>query len=146
MIKILILFLCISFCNADIYYVRTDGVGGGSGPDAGDAFGTIQAGCDAMSAGDTCYVKVGQYNEDVDLDTNAGSSGNRIVIEGDEYGRISDWPAGDVIVDGGVTRNYAFDTNKNYLPKEKIERPYCPHISFTTNDMEKSVKDLQEKT
>lgn len=38
------------------------------------------------------------------------------------------------------------DTNKNYLPKEKIERPYCPHISFTTNDMEKSVKDLQEKT
>ena len=37
------------------------------------------------------------------------------------------------------------DTNKNYLPKEKIERPYCPHISFTTNDMEKTIKDLQAK-
>jgi lactoylglutathione lyase len=37
------------------------------------------------------------------------------------------------------------DTNKEYLPKGKIERPYCPHISFKSENMKKTVKDLQSK-
>ena len=37
------------------------------------------------------------------------------------------------------------DTDKKYLPKGKIEKPYCPHISFKTENMERTVKDLQLK-
>jgi len=37
------------------------------------------------------------------------------------------------------------DTEKEYLPKDNIEKPYCPHVSFKTENMDKTVKDLQSK-
>ena len=37
------------------------------------------------------------------------------------------------------------DFKKNKLTKRKIERPYCPHICFATNDMDRTITDLQSK-
>jgi len=37
------------------------------------------------------------------------------------------------------------DLKKNKLTKKNIERPYCPHICFATNDMEKTIKGLKAK-
>ena len=37
------------------------------------------------------------------------------------------------------------DLEKNIPTKREIERPYCPHVCFATDDMEKTIKDLQSK-
>ncbi|MGB5895665.1 MAG: VOC family protein [Ignavibacteriaceae bacterium] len=37
------------------------------------------------------------------------------------------------------------DIEKNKPNKREIERPYCPHVCFATDDMEKTIKDLQSK-
>lgn len=35
------------------------------------------------------------------------------------------------------------DLKKKEISKKEIERPYCPHICFATQDMNKTVEDLQ---
>lgn len=37
------------------------------------------------------------------------------------------------------------DQKKAGVHKKKIERPYCPHICFVTDDMKKTIKELKEK-
>ena len=37
------------------------------------------------------------------------------------------------------------DLKKNYGEKQNIQRPYCPHICFVTDDMEKTIKELRAK-
>ncbi len=37
------------------------------------------------------------------------------------------------------------DLKKSYSEKQKYERPYCPHICFVTDDMEKTIKELRSK-
>ena len=37
------------------------------------------------------------------------------------------------------------DLENNEPAAKKIKRPYCPHICFATDDMEKTLTDLQSK-
>ena len=37
------------------------------------------------------------------------------------------------------------DLKKTYGEKKKIQRPYCPHICFVTDDMDKTLKELKTK-
>lgn len=47
----------------------------------GGDYTTIQAACDNASAGDDIEVYTGSYNENIDIDTNDGSSGNEITLK-----------------------------------------------------------------
>ena len=37
------------------------------------------------------------------------------------------------------------DNLKNTLPRKEANRPYCPHICFSTDNMEETIKTLQSK-
>lgn len=37
------------------------------------------------------------------------------------------------------------DKLKNTLPRKEVQRPYCPHICFATDNMEETIKTLQSK-
>ena len=37
------------------------------------------------------------------------------------------------------------DLKKTYGVKQNFQRPYCPHICFVTDDMEKTIKELRAK-
>ncbi|MCP4111106.1 MAG: VOC family protein [Desulfobacteraceae bacterium] len=45
----------------------------------------------------------------------------------------------------GTTLELISDMKKTYGAKQKIDRPYCPHICFATDDMEKTIKELGAK-
>jgi catechol 2,3-dioxygenase-like lactoylglutathione lyase family enzyme len=45
----------------------------------------------------------------------------------------------------GTTLELISDMKKSYREKQKIRRPYCPHICFATDDMEKTLKELRTK-
>jgi len=45
----------------------------------------------------------------------------------------------------GTNLEIICDLKKNYDDRKKIEKPYCPHICFLTDNMEATMKDLQEK-
>jgi hypothetical protein len=47
----------------------------------GGDYTTLQAGCDAATAGDTIEVYNGTYNENVDIDTNSGGAGTEITLK-----------------------------------------------------------------
>ena len=45
----------------------------------------------------------------------------------------------------GTSLELITDLKKNYKTKKKVERPYCPHICFDTDNMEETVKDILAK-
>jgi catechol 2,3-dioxygenase-like lactoylglutathione lyase family enzyme len=45
----------------------------------------------------------------------------------------------------GTSLELITDLKKNYKTKKKVERPYCPHICFATDNMEETVKDILAK-
>lgn len=45
----------------------------------------------------------------------------------------------------GLNLELISDMKKNGMEKRKIERPFCPHICFSTDDMAKTIQDLREK-
>jgi catechol 2,3-dioxygenase-like lactoylglutathione lyase family enzyme len=45
----------------------------------------------------------------------------------------------------GITLELISDLKKSYLEKQNLQRPYCPHICFVTDDMDKTVKELRSK-
>ena len=45
----------------------------------------------------------------------------------------------------GTSLELITDLRKNYKTKKKVERPYCPHICFATDNMEETVKDILAK-
>jgi len=45
----------------------------------------------------------------------------------------------------GFSLELLYDQRKTDLKKRTVERPYCPHICFSTNDMEKTLEDLKLK-
>ncbi len=45
----------------------------------------------------------------------------------------------------GINLELISDLKKNYGNRQKVERPYCPHICFATDDMDKTVRELKAK-
>ena len=45
----------------------------------------------------------------------------------------------------GFSLELLFDQRKKDLGKRKVQRPYCPHICFITNDMKKTLEELRLK-
>ena len=45
----------------------------------------------------------------------------------------------------GINLELISDLDKDYGNRRKVERPYCPHICFVTNDMDKTLKELKAK-
>jgi catechol 2,3-dioxygenase-like lactoylglutathione lyase family enzyme len=45
----------------------------------------------------------------------------------------------------GIALELISDLKKSYREKQNIQRPYCPHICFVTDDMEKTIKELRAK-
>ena len=45
----------------------------------------------------------------------------------------------------GTNLELISDLKKSYSEKQKIQRPYCPHICFVTDDMDKTIKELRAK-
>jgi catechol 2,3-dioxygenase-like lactoylglutathione lyase family enzyme len=45
----------------------------------------------------------------------------------------------------GTSLELISDLKKSYREKQKIRRPYCPHVCFVTDDMEKTLQELRAK-
>jgi len=45
----------------------------------------------------------------------------------------------------GTSLELISDLQKTYAAERKFQRPYCPHICFATDDMEKTLKELQAR-
>lgn len=45
----------------------------------------------------------------------------------------------------GINLELISDLKKSCREKRQIERPYCPHICFATDDMNKTIEELREK-
>jgi len=45
----------------------------------------------------------------------------------------------------GTNLELISDLKKSYSEKQKIQKPYCPHICFVTDDMDKAIKELRTK-
>ena len=45
----------------------------------------------------------------------------------------------------GTNLELISDLKKSYNKKQKIQKPYCPHIGFVTDDMDRTIKELQTK-
>ena len=45
----------------------------------------------------------------------------------------------------GTNLELISDLKKSYSEKQKIQRPYCPHICFVTDDMDKTIMELRAK-
>lgn len=45
----------------------------------------------------------------------------------------------------GTTLELISDLKKSYIEKQTFRRPYCPHICFVTDNMEKTIKELRAK-
>jgi catechol 2,3-dioxygenase-like lactoylglutathione lyase family enzyme len=45
----------------------------------------------------------------------------------------------------GTTIELISDLEKTYGQKPQFHRPYCPHICFVTDDMERTLKELRSK-
>lgn len=45
----------------------------------------------------------------------------------------------------GMSLELISDLEKSYSEKQKVRRPYCPHICFVTDDMEKTIRELRAK-
>ena len=45
----------------------------------------------------------------------------------------------------GTTLELISDLKKSYIEEQTFRRPYCPHICFVTDDMEKTIKALRAK-
>lgn len=45
----------------------------------------------------------------------------------------------------GITLELITDLKKSYSEKHKFQRPYCPHVCFATDNMEKTIKELRAK-
>jgi catechol 2,3-dioxygenase-like lactoylglutathione lyase family enzyme len=45
----------------------------------------------------------------------------------------------------GTSLELISDLKKSYSEEHKIQRPYCPHICFETDDMEKTINELRAK-
>lgn len=46
---------------------------------------------------------------------------------------------------GETTLELICDLKKTYGGAKQAERPYCPHICFKTDDMEKTIRELRTK-
>jgi catechol 2,3-dioxygenase-like lactoylglutathione lyase family enzyme len=45
----------------------------------------------------------------------------------------------------GTSLELISDLKKSYTEKQKIQRPYCPHVCFETDNMEKTLEELRAK-
>ena len=45
----------------------------------------------------------------------------------------------------GTSLELISDLKKSYTEKQKIHRPYCPHVCFETDDMKKTLEELRAK-
>lgn len=45
----------------------------------------------------------------------------------------------------GFSLELLFDQRKNNFIEKKVQRPYCPHICFATNDITKTIEELKSK-
>lgn len=99
-----ILLVITSYClyGQSVYYVATDGNDGTGDGSVGNSWATITYAMSASSpvtAGDSIYVKAGDYGNEQVVFAKSGTSGNRIVIQG--YKTTpgdqpkSDWTYGD---------------------------------------------------
>ncbi len=73
--------------RATTYYVTTTGNNGNSGLSEGSAWRTVTYAATQATAGDTVYIKAGNYGNEHVVVSNSGSSGSPITFEG--YGG---WP------------------------------------------------------
>ena len=122
--------------SAATYYVATDGDNNNSGTSTGSPWRTIQKAADTVAAGDTVFIKAGNYgDENVLMKTSGTSSEAMITFEG--YTATpgdnpdTDYAFGDSLnanimpmLDGGdrATAGTAFTFNgKNYIALKNIQ-------------------------
>lgn len=85
--------------------ITVDAGGGGD-------YTTIQAGCDAATAGDTVQVNTGTYNENVDIDINDGTAGSRITLQASSGATVTMSPGSGTYVFKISGKDYwTFDFN-----------------------------------
>ena len=77
--KIFIAYILFSFLLSIDYYVSTTGHLDNSGTFS-EPFLNIQQCADIMQAGDTCYIRQGQYHENIIVDNRDGNNSNPIVF------------------------------------------------------------------
>lgn len=77
---VFVLMLCAAgHAHAADYYVATNGSDGAAGTMEAP-FATIQRAADVMGAGDTCFIRGGNYHEEVVIDNLDGTSANPILF------------------------------------------------------------------
>ena len=45
----------------------------------------------------------------------------------------------------GTSLELISDLDKSYGEKKEIRKPYCPHVCFETDDMDKTIRELRAK-
>lgn len=106
--------LHVTYTTGTNYYVRTDGSNSnsGTGSSTAEAWATIHhAATQALSAGDTVYVRAGTYTETVAPSVD-GTSSEPINFIADTTGSVSGWSAGNVVIQAPASSK-CLDTNSN---------------------------------
>ncbi len=105
-------------------YVRKTGSDANAGTSKGAAYLTVLKALQNVSAGDTVYIGAGVYRESGLVNTNAGSAGSPITIQGDIDGSQTD-DAGLVRItasadDNAFTNTNVFANTKNYITYDRL--------------------------
>ncbi len=109
---LLVLLSMLSHASAATYYVATDGNNGDPGTE-GQPWDTITYAATQATAGDTVYIKGGNYGGEHVVVSNSGSSGNLITFEGYD---------GTPILNGGDrTGNAIHISSKDYIAFKNID-------------------------
>jgi len=100
--------LCAEPTSESVFYISPRGDDSNPGTES-QPWETIQKACNSLAAGDTVYVKAGQYNEKITVNVSGTSSGGYIVIRNYENDQV--------IIDGtGIPgENIFYLEDKDYI-------------------------------